>query len=227
MKFEHIYLLPGLGLDDRIFDRLELPDLEIHYLNWLKPLSLNESLQSYAQRMAEGIDTSQEEIVLIGHSFGGILAQEIARLIPIRQIILISSIKSRKENPLIFKLVGKLGLYHLMSRALVTRTFFLWGALYGYSGGAEQRLLEDMFRKNSNLYLRWALKQLAFWNPEPGDTPLVHIHGTRDRTFPLRKIKPPVIPVRGGWHFMVYQKPKEISELLMEQLPLNPSQASI
>ena len=218
MSDPRLYLIPGLGLDDRIFHKLELPGYDIHYLNWIEPISPKESIEAYAKRMTRGIDTSQP-VILIGHSFGGIMAQEITQLLEVKKIILISSIKSRKENPLVFKLAGPTGLYRLLSKELVVKTFFFWGTLYGYGGGAEQRLLEDMFRKNSNQYLRWALKQLSIWNPELLDaTNLVHIHGTKDRTFPIRGIQQPFLPVKGGHHFMVYQQPRAISELILQQL---------
>ena len=210
-------MLPGLGLDDRIFHKLELPGYDIHYLNWMDPVSAKESIGSYAQRMADLIDPTHE-VVLIGHSFGGVMAQEMARLIPVKQIILISSIKSGRENNPLFQLVGRLGLYHLFTKGLVVRTFFLWGGLYGYGGGEAQRLLEDMSRKNTNRYLRWALKRLAFWQAPETNTPIIHLHGTKDLTFPFRRILEPVIAVAGGRHFMVFQKAKQISELILKHL---------
>jgi len=35
------YLLLGLGFDHRIFDRLDLGSLDVEYLNWIEPETLN------------------------------------------------------------------------------------------------------------------------------------------------------------------------------------------
>lgn len=212
-----LYLLPGLGLDERIFSKLELPGYDCHYLNWFDPLSPRESIESYAQRMAKKIDTSAP-VILIGHSFGGVMAQEISRHIPVKQIILISSIKSKGENRVLLRLVGRLGLQRFFSKGLVVQTFFLWAGLNGYRNREQRELLLDMYRKNSNRYLRWSLKEISLWDPEPVDTPIIHLHGTRDVTFPIKNIQEPVIRVEDGWHFMVYQKPKEVTQLILEHM---------
>jgi hypothetical protein len=52
------------------------------------------------------------------------------------------------------------------------------------------------------------------WNPErPLPTNLVHIHGTADRIFPARYVKPDVW-INGGGHFMIVSRAAEISAWL-------------
>ena len=93
-----IYLIPGLGFDHRIFSKLNLEEQNIQYFNWIEPLE-HESIRKYAERLAEDIVDDGERTLLIGHSLGGILSQEIACFKQVGQIVLISSIKSRKELP--------------------------------------------------------------------------------------------------------------------------------
>ena len=71
-------------------------EFEIILLEWFIPLD-KESLEDYALRMTKNI--KHENPVLIGVSFGGILVQEIAKLIKVRKTIIISSVKSNKEFP--------------------------------------------------------------------------------------------------------------------------------
>jgi hypothetical protein len=49
----------------------------------------------------------------------------------------------------------------------------------------------------------------------------VHIHGTADRLFPPKKLTPDYW-IKGGGHFMVWNRAEEVSEILkevIEQLP--------
>ncbi|RYD69520.1 MAG: hypothetical protein EOP53_27030, partial [Sphingobacteriales bacterium] len=62
-----VYFISGLAADCRVFKRIQLPaGFESVYLDWIPPLP-NESLQSYAMRMAESIDTN-EPFALVGLS---------------------------------------------------------------------------------------------------------------------------------------------------------------
>ena len=53
----HIYFVPGLAAGSNISENIRIADehIEIHYLNWLVPLSINESIREYAIRMCEKI----------------------------------------------------------------------------------------------------------------------------------------------------------------------------
>ncbi|MEL6719958.1 MAG: hypothetical protein AAFO82_21980, partial [Bacteroidota bacterium] len=92
-----LHFIPGLGFDDRIFQKLELPDFECTYLHWIDPLNKQEPLEQYAQRLSKQIKIDTQPTILIGHSLGGILSLEISKFLPIQKVVLISSIRSRKE----------------------------------------------------------------------------------------------------------------------------------
>ena len=102
-----IYLMPGLGFDQRIFEKLNLEGYKYSYINWIEP-DKNEHIKSYARQLSANIQDSSEKIILIGHSMGGVLCQEIAAIKKVDLIVLISSIKSRSEIPFRFKLVSPL-----------------------------------------------------------------------------------------------------------------------
>ncbi len=73
----NIYFIPGLGVDNRVFQKLELPShLNVHYLEWILPISLTESIKEYAKRLAQSIDVKTPYII-VGLSFGGIIAKEL------------------------------------------------------------------------------------------------------------------------------------------------------
>ena len=85
MKKIQIYFMPGLGANPRIFEHISLPKdrFEIHLLEWKIPVSENESIQDYAQRIAYEI--KHQNPVLLGVSFGGVLVQEISKLLLLRK----------------------------------------------------------------------------------------------------------------------------------------------
>ena len=69
MSKTHVYFVPGLAASIEIFENIKLPkeQFEMHYLEWILPI-YNETIQSYAKRMCEGI--THKNCVLIGVSFG-------------------------------------------------------------------------------------------------------------------------------------------------------------
>lgn len=216
-----IYLIPGLGFDQRIFSKLDIKSTKIGYLNWIEPLE-KEALRSYAKRLTQDISDNGERTILIGHSLGGILSQEIACFQKIDRIILISSIKSRNELPTFFKLVKPLGLQKLFRKGWTVDTVKYWGKQQDYVSQEEQDLFKDMVRKQSNHYLQWALKALSTWqHPNvPATTPITQISGALDKTFPIKLIDQPDYRIEDGAHFMVYRQAERMSQIINTTLGL-------
>ncbi len=214
-----IILIPGLGYDRRIFEKLELPFPDIRFLEWIDPLA-NESIQKYSKRLVESVDWEHDEAILVGHSLGGIIAQEIACFRKVRAVILISSIKSRKEMPLYFKVVAPLHLEKIFSRELCIRSLPLWGRSHGFQTIEEKSLFREMLSKQSNKYLQWALRALSNWRTAnlPANVRLLQVHGDQDKTFPLRLIERPDFIVENGSHIMAYKRGGEVSEWLKREI---------
>lgn len=221
-KKTKLYLLPGLGFDERIFERLDLSSFDHEFINWIEPLS-KETIESYAERMAAPIVDEDNEIVLIGHSMGGVIAQEIACLKTIKTVVLLSSVKSEKELPFYFKLVKWLQLHTFFVKWLAIYTVWIWGRYHDFVSKADKALLKSMVAKNSNSYLKWALKTLARWKSPvlPSHTQLIQLHGTKDRTFFYKKIEQPHIAVAGGSHIMLYQQAVKVNSILNDKLGIN------
>ena len=84
-----IYCISGLGADERAFSKLKVDGYALKVINWLIP-EPNETIEHYASRMRAGI--TEENPVLMGLSFGGMMCTEIAKQIPVSKIIIISNI---------------------------------------------------------------------------------------------------------------------------------------
>ena len=172
-----IILIPGLGYNCRIFENLDLSDFDKQCLNWIEPFP-NEKLREYSQRIFNQIENNHEKLIIIGHSFGGIVAQEIASFERIDQIILISSIKSRKEMPWHFKIVKSLFLHKFFTKQMSIKTVNFWGKTHGFETQNEKELFKDMVGHHTNTYLQWALKSLSSWQETkiPNSTTIFHVN---------------------------------------------------
>lgn len=212
-----IYLMPGLGLDDRIFSNLKFEAPSVIHLKWIEPLN-DENLSSYVLRIANQISSDQQPKILIGHSFGGFIVQELSKVINTKKIIIISSIKHEREMPIFFKALRVLPLHFFITKKIIKNTLPLWLNKNGFTPSKRNLIFMEMFDKNSNFYFKWAVNQLVNWTSkqtEPID--VVHIHGNKDKTFPIRNIKN-VIEVKNGNHLMVWNRSKQISQIINDTL---------
>lgn len=213
-----VYCFPGLGFNKRALEPLQsvIPSLEI--FDWKEPI-FNESLAQYASRLAKSL-SMDHETVLIGHSLGGMLVQELAAQYSVRKVVLISSITGANENPWHFKMLGPLGLYYFFSRRLTTGTLKLWGPAHDYSTPQEQKVFSEMVHSYSRTYYRWALRELSRWKaPKLRSTlPVVRLHGTKDLTFPLKNMNRTDFEIKDGGHFMLYNKADVLGPILQKEI---------
>lgn len=200
-----IYFLPGLAANPSIFKNIHLdPDrFEMYFLEWMIPFE-EESISEYALRFCTKL--KHENAVLVGVSFGGIIAQEMNLVHNFRKIIIISSVKTRQELPLHLQLAGKTRAYKLIPTSFFAQNIDLLSK-YAFGKPIVNRL--DLYKQYLSItdkrYLDWAIKQVVSWNQDKSDPNLVHIHGDRDIIFPIENIKTCVI-VEGGTHIMILNK---------------------
>ncbi len=217
-----IILIPGLGYDTRIFGQLDLSGYAVEHLQWIEPKP-KETIQDYARRWYATLPTSTEKTVLIGHSMGGVLSQEIAGLYPIEQVILVSSLKARRELPYYLRLIQPLRLEKLFTKKGWIATVKIRGAAKGHSSKADKALVASMLNQQSNSYLQWALKTLSAWQGPPPfllpHTKRIHLHGNADQTLPYKFIHQPDYTIEGGSHICVLKKAAPISTIIRSLLP--------
>ena len=211
-----IYFISGLGADKRIFQKLILPEnFTVHYIEWLHVYG-KESLQNYCRRLSEQIDQSRQ-FILIGVSFGGIVAVQLSRLLKPVQTIIISSFCFKKEVSKFYIFLGKTSLFKLLpSRFLLKSNNFLF-RLFGAVNAEEKKLLTDILSDTDPEFFNWALNKLFAWDNSWRPKSFLHIHGTADRILPYRA-NMNAIPVEGGQHLMVFSRADEISRLLAKNL---------
>lgn len=107
-----IFLIPGLGADCRIYNRLHLDGSEITRIEWIVPAP-TDTLTRYAEKLIDQYLVTPGSIV-IGNSMGGMIAMEIGKIITCEKIILISSIRTVDEAPGYFSFFRNIPVYKLI-----------------------------------------------------------------------------------------------------------------
>ncbi|GAB3859490.1 hypothetical protein GCM10028822_36120 [Hymenobacter terrigena] len=203
------YLIPGLGADERVFQFLRLQG-EVHVLRWLPPQNAAEDLPHYAARLAAAVP-SEQACWLVGVSFGGVLALELARLRPLARAVLISSFAGPSELPWVGKLARITGLYQLVPPQLLPRLPRVAKWLFGVRNGRDYQLLRQILHDTDPGFTRWAIAQLLQW---PGCTSpaAIRIHGAEDRLLPAGAARSQYI-LPGG-HLIIISQAAAISRIL-------------
>ncbi|WP_462220336.1 alpha/beta fold hydrolase [Ferruginibacter sp.] len=207
-----IYFLSGLGADNRAFKYLTFPaNTEIVFIDWLIP-EKNEPLRSYAKRIAEKIDHSKP-FILVGLSFGGILATEILEFITPQKTILLSSVTRRQELPFYYRMVGFFKLNKIIPLKSTNKINFLTNWVFGISAPKDKLLLAEILAATNSEFSRWAVNEILNWKRTVTPSNLIRIHGNKDRVLPMIKFKPDYL-IKDGGHLIVVTQAKEISKIL-------------
>lgn len=196
-----LVMLPGLGADARLFEPQAQYFPNSHVPPWL-PAQQWESMQAYARRFAATVQVDQP-MVLVGISFGGMLALELARFLKPRAVIMIAGCRSRHALPLRLTLLSRLGpwLPHGIANAKYVLPLVMYRRL-GAQTEAQQQLCHDMLQDASNPFMRWIGHAITTWPGvnDPG-VPVFHIHGDCDRVILSSRVQPDAW-VEGGGHMI-------------------------
>lgn len=208
--------MPGLAAGPEIFENISLPEnYELHYLTWLEPLSLEETISNYAMRMTDEIKHSNP--VLVGVSFGGVIVQEMSKFMEAQKIIIISSVKSKKELPKRFKIAAKSKIYKLFPTKIVTNFENYAKYFVGKNLEKKAKLYKKYLSVRGKAYIKWSIHNAINWNQEKPLENITHIHGTEDEIFPIKNINN-CIKIENGNHSMIIIRAKEISKIIHESL---------
>ncbi|GAB3200359.1 pimeloyl-ACP methyl ester carboxylesterase [Pontibacter aydingkolensis] len=207
-----VYFISGLGADWRMFQFLKLPDhIPVQQVNWIEPLSFDEPLQDYAKRLLPQIDDPRP--ILVGFSFGGLVAMELAKMLHPVKTIAISSLATCHDLPWYYKMAGKMLLHKYVPFKVMQNTYPVAPFFFGAQSPYERRLLKSVFFRINEKFLRWALARLLDWKQDTPPAGLIQIHGTSDKVLPIADMED-VIKIPRGEHLMVIHRAEEVSAIL-------------
>ncbi len=208
-----IYCVSGLGADERVFQKLKLEGYQPVHIRWVEP-ERNESIADYAKRLTEQINSDTP--IVIGLSFGGIIAVEIAKQINTEKVILISSTKNQQEVPFYFKIFRWLPIYRLIPARIILWFGQLLAAwFFSLETLAERQLFKAILLDTDAKFMKWAIDRVVTWKNELIPENIYHIHGESDRIFPYRFVHEDFKIKRGG-HFMIMNQAEKVSNLIQK-----------
>ena len=197
-----------------IFEMIKFPKdiYEVHLLKWIEPI-LNESIESYAIRLSK--DIIHHKPVLIGVSFGGLIVQEISKLLDVDKLIIISSVKSNTELPLYMKSAKFLKLYNYFPLKLFDEIFNISKFLKINKIYKKIDLVDKYLSVRDENYLKWAIREILNWKQKKQLEGVIHLHGDKDITFPISLIKN-CITIEGGTHALILTKHRWLNKNLTQ-----------
>ena len=153
--------------------------------------------------------------ILIGVSFGGVVAQEMNDFLEVKKLIIISSVKSKNELPRRMKLASLTKAYKLIPTGLVLSADDLTKYSIGPKTKKRLSLYQEYLHVRDKQYLDWALEKMITWGKKEKLQDVIHIHGEKDVVFPIKYIDQCEV-IKGGTHIMILNRGREISQKLLD-----------
>lgn len=214
--------IPGLGTDCNIFSDL------LRYLNYDAIIFIDyeeanlvdcHSFSTYAERIIKyhKLDKIDDDIIILGFSLGGIVGVELSKILAIKKIFLLSTIKVKNEAPGIFYVARKIQIYRFVPIWFSRNVVPILGRLAGEMDRRGYLLYKEMLKKWTFKKFFWARKLALKWTNNDFPKNCIHIHGTRDKIFPVKKANPDYI-IKNGTHNMVLSKASEIAEIMLKEI---------
>ena len=210
-----IYLIPGHGSDYRIFSKWTLDGFETRHVELITP-ERRELMPDYSRRLAEQIDTSVP-FILIGVSFGGMNSVEMCKFLSPERIIIISSAKTWDELPFRYRILRLLRLDKIFPARCYIALARVGRRLFESDYLREKSVFKQMLQDKDPRFVKRAMHGATRWRNTVYPDSVVHIHGTKDHTIPIRNIEN-VIAVEGGSHMMTLTEADRVSGIVNEIL---------
>jgi pimeloyl-ACP methyl ester carboxylesterase len=174
-------------------------------------------LRDYASVLAAKVDTKRPH-TLIGVSMGGMVAQELAILSRPERVVIVSSWKGPQEMPPPLKLLRGTHPERILSKVFIQRSLPFMRWQMGVESAESSTLFDGLLMVHTLAQLKVQINACLSWDgPLARAKGLVHIHGDHDRLMPIGYIEQPIV-VKGGGHFMVFDRAAEVSERIRTAL---------
>ena len=218
-----LVLLPGLGVDGRLYGPQRALPVRLEVVEWPEPESQDETLAHYSARLAAGIRGGGDAYIG-GVSLGAMVALEAAKHLDVRGVFLIGGCRSHRQLSAMFK--GICTLAGWMPRRLIRPSLALAPPAFKLFEGlnADQiRLMTTMLRESPPERTRWSARAIMGWECGRDPPAPIHvIHGERDEVIPLKSVRPDHV-VKEGRHLISLAHAGEVNRFLLNRLLQGPS----
>lgn len=208
-----IYCFPGQGSDRRLFQALNVArGYSMKVIEYGTP-DAGMSMKDFARQLSSQIDTSKPYI-LMGVSLGGMICAELSEILNPEKTIIISSAKNRGELPMRYRFQRNIPLYKLFSGSVLLAGAKVMQPLVEPDRKHNKETFKSMLSSKDPVYMERTIDMLITWERTENSNNIYHIHGTRDHTLPIGKIKSPTHVVENGSHMMTLTRAEEVSGIL-------------
>lgn len=217
-----IYCVPGLANDKRMFNNLAplLKSQDIHFLEHLEAAHSKETMKEYARRLSMSIDDHPENAVIIGMSLGGIISVELSKLLPMKKVFLVSTIKHPNELPWQIKALKNLPLDRINLPAwLIRKGVKPLSWLLGVTNSKGRNHIKSQLDDADDRHIAWAQWAAANWDNTLIPNNYIHIHGTKDEIFPASSVRASHF-IEGANHYMIMDRAPEVAHIINTELEL-------
>lgn len=218
-SISRVIFLPGMAARPAMWasvaKEVEAAPIQTEIWEWITPVG-NETIGQYAARWVErNCGDAEGRTVVVGASFGGIVGQEVAKLLDADALVLVGSVKTRGELPFLMRMLSPLRwLVRLVPWRVVQwgvdQTRRVWRRFVGKDLGL---VIEEFVRADPKL-IGWSIKRLLAWKGESDlQCPVTSIHGTKDRLLPMDMNQVDVV-IHDGGHVLSVSHAREIADVL-------------
>lgn len=207
-----IYLFPGQGADQRLFKHLEVP-VGYDTVHMVFPIpDQRETLSAYASRFIPSIDT-EAPFILLGVSLGGMICTELTDTLSPERTIIISSAKNRSELPGRYTFQQKLRINRIIPKRLTKGGARILQGIVEPDRKHDPATFKAMLKAKDPLYIKRTVDMIINWERTEHSDKIVHIHGDKDHTIPIKNIQVDYL-VKEGSHMMMVTRSDEINMII-------------
>ena len=207
-----IYLFPGQGADKRLFKNLEVP-AGYDTVHMVFPIpDQRETLSAYASRFIPCIDT-QAPFILLGVSLGGMICTELTDTLAPEKTIVISSAKSKFELPDRYTVQHKLRFNRLIPKRLTKGGARILQGIVEPDRKQDPETFKAMLKAKDPLYIKRTVDMIINWERTEYSDKIIHIHGDKDHTIPIKNIQFDYL-VKEGSHMMMVTRSNDINKII-------------
>ena len=209
----NVYLFHGQGSDYRIFSKLKLDTnlFDTTFIDYPKMVR-KISLDAYSKLIAPQIDTSQN-YSFIGVSFGGMVVSELTKILNPHKAIIVSSAQNKNEIPSRYKFMKVIPIHKLVPAFIYKGGARIAQPIFEPDRKKEKAIFKAMLKDKEAYFLKGVTKMMINWENYEFDENIIHIHGTKDHTLPIKKVNANYV-IKNGSHMMMLTRPNEINQLI-------------
>ena len=211
---KNLFFISGLGADEKAFSNLGDFGRTKVYIDWL-PNNDNESLYSYAKRLID-IYGIQKGDLLVGLSFGGLITQQIAEIVGLDTVILVSSFRTQNDLKMVFNKGLAYRLHKLIPNVKSDLVANLVANFLNSGTNSSRAIIREMVQSTDMILMNWSIQKIYEQDTElaPNITK-INLIGTKDRIVKSWHNDTTHL-IEGGSHFMVYEQAEIISRIIRE-----------